>query len=77
VNTFGHPEHQEDEPRYTNHYLCPRDTTRWDAGWSCMANDRCPTCDAVVEPYAMTRNADGSQTIHDQRIYNRANVVRE
>lgn len=50
----------EEEPRCTNHYLCPEDDTRWDAGWSCMANDRCPTCDAVVEPYAMT-NADQSQ----------------
>jgi hypothetical protein len=31
-----------------------------------MANDRCPTCDGVVEPYAMTRNADQSETIHNQ-----------
>lgn len=67
----------EDEPRCTNHYLCPKDNTRWDAGWSCMANDRCPTCDDVVEPYAITRNADQSQTIHDRKVYNRANVVRE
>ena len=65
----------EDQPRCTNHYLCPKDDTRWDAGWSCMANDRCPTCDAVVEPYAMTRNADDWETIHNREVYNRANVV--
>ena len=39
-----------------------------------MANDRCPTCEAVVEPYAMT-NAEGSETIYDRQVYNKANVV--
>lgn len=63
------------EPRFTNHYLCPQDSTRWDAGWSCMCNDRCPTCDAVTEPYAMTNNSDDSEVIHDRKVYNRANVV--
>jgi hypothetical protein len=57
-----------------NHYLCPRDDTRWDAEWSCMANDRCPTCEAVVEPFAMT-NAEGSETIYDKQVYNTASVV--
>jgi transcription initiation factor IIE alpha subunit len=65
----------EDEPRCTNHYLCPQDNTRWDAGWSCMANDRCPTCDSVLQPYATTRNADQSETIHNQAVYNKANAV--
>lgn len=64
-----------DEPRFTNHYLCPQDSTRWDSGWSCLCNDRCPTCDVVTEPYATTRNADGSETVHDRGVYNRANVV--
>lgn len=63
------------EPRFTNHYLCPKDSTRWDATWSCMANDRCPTCDTVVEPYATTRNADQYETIHDEAVYKKANVV--
>lgn len=74
-NTFDAP--AEDEPRYTNHYLCPKDDTRWDAGWSCMCNDRCPTCDAVVEPYATTHHADDGETIHNQAVYNKANVVGE
>lgn len=65
---------EEEQPRCTNHYLCLRDETRWDAGWSCMCNDRCPTCDSVTEPYAMT-NSDESEVIHDREVYNRANVV--
>lgn len=40
-------------------------------------NDRCPTCHAVVEPYAMTRNADQSEVIHNREVYNKANVVGE
>jgi hypothetical protein len=71
------PAVEEDQPRVTNHYLCPKDIVRWDANWSCMCNDRCPTCDAVVEPFATTRNADQSETIHNQAVYNRANVVAE
>jgi len=39
-----------------------------------MANDPVLTY-AVVEPYAMTSNADQTQTIHDQKVYDRANVV--
>lgn len=64
----------EEEPRCTNHYLCQKDSTRWDARWSCQANDRCPTCDAVVEPYA-TGNSDGSETVYDEALYRRANVL--
>lgn len=68
-------ESAEHEPRDTNHYLCSKDSTRWDARWSCMCNDRCPTCDAVVEPYATTRNADQNETIHNQGVYDKANPV--
>ncbi len=66
---------ERDQPRCTNSYLCLNDLTRWDAGWSCMANDRCPNCGAVVEPFATADNADQSETIHNQEVYNRANVV--
>jgi hypothetical protein len=65
----------EDPPQCTNSYLCPNDSTRWDARWSCICNDRCPTCAAVVEPYATSDNADQSETIHNQVVYDRANVV--
>lgn len=63
-----------DEPRFTNSYLCPNDSTRWDARWSCLCNARCPTCGTVVEPYATTRNTDQRETIHNQEVYDRANA---
>jgi hypothetical protein len=69
------PVEDQDEPRYTNHYLCPTDRVRWDAHWSCMCNDRCPTCNAIVEPFATNRNADQSETIHNQDVYDQANVT--
>ena len=61
--------------RYTNHHICMKDSVRWDSAWSCMCNDRCPTCDVVVEPFATTRNSDGRETIHNQAVYDRANAV--
>lgn len=67
-------EPDEDGPRSTNHYLCLKDQTRWDSAWSCMCNDRCPTCDAVVEPFATTGNADQGKTIHNREVYDRANA---
>jgi hypothetical protein len=70
------PAVEEEQPRCTNHFLCPNDNVLWDAKWSCMCNDRCPTCDTVVESYAMT-NADESEVIHDRQVYNRANVIRQ
>lgn len=42
----------------------PNDT-RWDAGWSCMVIDRCPTCSSPVAPFETTRNADGEQVINN------------
>lgn len=36
-----------------------------------------PLPDAVVEPYATTHHADDRETIHNQAVYNRANVVGE
>jgi hypothetical protein len=68
-------EEEEDKDRYTNHYLCPNDSTRWDDNWSCMCNDRCPNCDAEIEPYASTDNRDQSETIHAPDVYQRANSV--
>jgi hypothetical protein len=64
-----------EDRRCTNHYLCSNDNTRWDARWACMCDDRCATCAAVVEPYATSDNADQSETIHNQEVYHRANVV--
>lgn len=35
---------------YRNHYKCPCGC-EWDDEWSCMCNDRCPDCNAEIEPY--------------------------
>ena len=64
-----------EEPRCTNHYLCPNDSTRWDARWSCLCDDRCPTCEGVIEPYATTRNSDQSEVIHNREVYERVSAV--
>ncbi len=36
---------------FRNYYKCPEDGTTWHDDWSCMCDDRCPTCDIEVEPY--------------------------
>lgn len=62
---------------YTNHYLCDNDKTRWDTAWSLMCNDKCPTCRREIEPYASTENASGDEVIHNQAVYNEANVLED
>jgi len=46
---------EEEEPhRFRNFYVhkdCPKQPgVRWDSTWSCMCNERCPACDAEIEP---------------------------
>ena len=36
---------------FRNFYDCPRCGTTWTDEWSCMVNDRCPTCRCEIEPY--------------------------
>jgi len=36
-------------PSLTIHHTCPCGTNWWDE-WDCLCNDRCPTCDAEIEP---------------------------
>lgn len=42
-------------PRYLNHYRhedCPvQPGVEWEDEWSSMCNDRCPACNAEIEPY--------------------------
>jgi hypothetical protein len=39
----------EDAMRFLNRYRhCETD---WEDAWSCACNDRCPVCDAEIEPY--------------------------
>ena len=48
-----------DEGRYVNYYQCTKDGTRWAMTWSCMCDDRCPTCNREIEPYKSEDLADG------------------
>jgi len=38
-------------PDFVNYYRCPNDGTEWADAWSCMSNDKCPSCNAEIEPY--------------------------
>jgi hypothetical protein len=39
------------EAQYINYYRCPNDDAEWIMVWSCMCDDRCPTCRHEIEPY--------------------------
>jgi hypothetical protein len=41
--------------KFRNHYRCPNDQTKWKDEWSCACDDRCPTCNAEIEPYFSER----------------------
>lgn len=51
-----------DDGQYVNYYQCPEDGTRWAMAWSCMCDDRCPTCNCEIEPYRSEDLAGGSGT---------------
>ncbi len=36
---------------FVNHYHCEACDIEWDDEWSCACNDRCPSCNAEIEPY--------------------------
>ncbi len=35
---------------FLNVYYCEECDKEWEDEWSCMCNDRCPSCDTEVEP---------------------------
>ena len=37
--------------RFRNYYQCPYDRAKWDDEWTCTCNDRCPVCNAEIEPH--------------------------
>jgi len=39
------------QPQFVNFYQCPDDGKKWVMTWSCMCNDRCPSCKHEIEPY--------------------------
>lgn len=52
---------EDEEVKYLNHYRCAHEdqsrsgygkpADEWTMVWSCMCNDKCPTCNAEIEPY--------------------------
>jgi hypothetical protein len=54
-------EDEDGEVQYLNHYRCAHEdpsrsghgkpADEWTMVWSCMCNDKCPTCNAEIEPY--------------------------
>jgi hypothetical protein len=38
-------------PACMNYYHYLKDSTEWADGWSGMCNDKCPNCNAEIEPY--------------------------
>jgi DNA-directed RNA polymerase subunit RPC12/RpoP len=37
--------------RFLNLYRCDDCGTEWQDQWSCACDDRCPECDAEIEPF--------------------------
>ena len=57
-------------PSLTIHHTCPCGTNWWDE-WDCLCNDRCPTCDAEIEPdeheAIQGANSTKIRTLNDRR----------
>ena len=58
-------------PSLTIHHTCPCGTNWWDE-WDCLCNDRCPTCDAEIEPdeHEAIQGANSAKirTLNDRRV---------
>jgi hypothetical protein len=65
------------EINFRNHFQCPNDGTAWDDEWDCMCNDRCPECDAEIEPYISDDLRSGERIIHAQIVYDKAVAARQ
>lgn len=39
------------EAKFHNFYRCSECGTEWEDEWECACNDRCPKCNAEIEPY--------------------------
>jgi predicted nucleic acid-binding Zn-ribbon protein len=50
MSELTRPELELEADWFQNFYACPRCGTEWEDGWSCMCNDRCPKCNAEIEP---------------------------
>ena len=36
---------------FINYYFCPECGTEWVDAWSCMCDDRCPSCNKSCSPF--------------------------
>lgn len=57
---------------FENSYHCPVCDTEWVDEWSCMCNDRCPNCDAEIEPY---NSVDRSRPITEEDYLGAARLI--
>lgn len=48
------PDNPECVPSYRNEYHCEECDESWTDCWSCMCNDKCPSCNAEIEPHNST-----------------------
>lgn len=42
--------------RFANHYRCPCGE-EWEDEWCCACNDKCPRCNAEIEPHESVEEA--------------------
>jgi rubrerythrin len=54
---------EEVEALYCNYYRCSECGEEWEDEWDSMCNDRCPKCNAEIEPYMSTDLTTGE--IHE------------
>ena len=50
LKTFRGREPEDDKDRFHNFYRCGCGE-EWEDYWSCACDDRCPRCNAEIEPY--------------------------
>lgn len=53
----------DDEDRYTNYYECDCGES-WSDNWSCTCNDKCPSCNAEIEPWQSFDNGTDEMIDH-------------
>lgn len=72
-NEYPNGTDSDDEPcRFHNHYRCPNDGTTWDDWWSCACNDKCPECDAEIEPHeSIEHDMNGNPMTEEARANHR------
>lgn len=49
------PKESGPAPWYRNYYRCSVCRTAWEDEWDCTCNDRCPRCNAEIEPIRSER----------------------